>query len=297
MFSFTSENISNQLSGHNIRITELKKSSLDMSHPQHQMLHLPKVRMLSRGGRATPSGLRITNKEIANRSRACAHAGYECWSTVLAGRQYCAAHILQDSTAPYVQCAHSFANGERCPAPAPANSDQRDSPLCFEHARAALLSRQRAAAPPPPVISTETLLNQLQHYVNDSEGESVTLGPGGTCRYTLASSDTEDAPIEDSPLWRAGVFTAEEAVSETKTALCALQSAYLHQMDRLKHLLQTARLQYLRSLKQEKEQYSLCALQSAYLHQMDRLKHLLQTARLQYLRSLKQEKEQYCKYF
>ncbi|XP_075988281.1 KAT8 regulatory NSL complex subunit dim gamma-tubulin 1 isoform X2 [Anticarsia gemmatalis] len=309
-----------------------------MSQPPRQAIHLPKVRMLSRGGRLS-SGLRITNvksikppdpeivkkqekerlraevqDEIVSRSRTCAYKGYECTLPVLSGRQYCYKHILRDPTAPYRQCAHIYNNGDRCQNPAPDEQrDPRDPGLCFEHARAVLRARQRSAAPPRPVITTETLLNQLQHYVkperprttscassvsvvsdpaepepltpqhvdpykqvdaaamnaaysssimeyescSDSDADSVLLGAGGDCRAEDVDdmSDAEDAPCEQHSLWRAGVFTAEEAICEAKNMLRVLQSAYLKQMDRLRVLLQTARLQYLRNLKAEKEQY------------------------------------------
>ncbi|CAH2084164.1 unnamed protein product [Euphydryas editha] len=305
-----------------------------MTEPR-KVIHLQKVRMLSRGARS--SSIRITNvktikppdpelvkkqeeeqlraqlqKEIVSRSRTCAHRAYECTLPVVGGRAYCARHILDDSTAPYKQCAHVAPSGSRCNLPAPID---RDPGLCFEHARAALHARQRSAAPPPPVTTPESLLNQLQHYVrpertrttscastvsvvsepseqdqvpthavdpfkeidatavnasvsasimeyastSDSECDSVTLGPSGDCRHR-DPSDNEEAPCESQPLWKAGVFTAEEAVTEAKNVLRSLQSAYIRQMGRLKTLLQTARLQYVRSLRTEKEQY--CSINS-----------------------------------
>ncbi|KAJ8704610.1 hypothetical protein PYW07_011798 [Mythimna separata] len=317
-----------------------------MSQPPRKVIHLPKVRMLSRGGRMSSSGLRITNvksikppdpetvkkqeedalraqlqKEIVSRSRVCAYKSYECPLPVISGRQHCYRHIVRDPTAPYRQCAHTYGNGERCTMPAPSESrDHRDPGLCFEHARAALYARQRSAAAPPPVTTTESLLNQLQHYVkperprttscassvsvvsdpgeqeqlepqavdpfkqidatainnayttslmecascSDSDGESVTLGPDGDCRAGEHEdlSDTEDAPCEEIPLWRAGVYTAEEAVSVARTAMKYLQTAYIKQMSRLRVLLQTARLLYLRELKAEREQYCSINAQS-----------------------------------
>ncbi|XP_068621906.1 KAT8 regulatory NSL complex subunit 2 isoform X2 [Battus philenor] len=316
----------------------------DTSQQSHQVLHLPKVRMLSRG-RGSSSSIRITNvksiklpdpeiikkqeeeklraqlqKEIMSRSRSCAYRGYKCHLPVLSGRQHCARHILHEPGAPYKQCIHTYAAGQRCNKPAPLsnNSQSRDAGLCFEHARAALQARQRSAAPPPPVTTTETLLNQLQHYVrpervrttscassvsvvsdptepeqvaphavdpfkqidatavnaaysasimecasaSDSECDSVTLGPEGDCRAVHEDqlSDAEEAPCESQPLWRAGVYTAEEAVSEAKTVLKSLQSAYLRQMGRLQSMLLSARFQYVKSIKGEKEQY--CSINS-----------------------------------
>ncbi|XP_048001935.1 KAT8 regulatory NSL complex subunit 2 isoform X2 [Leguminivora glycinivorella] len=86
---------------------------------------------------------------------------------------------------------------------------------------------------------------------SDSDADSLTAGP----EYEDALSDYEDSTVEDSPLWRAGIYTAEEAVSEAKNALMSLQSAYIRQMSHLRCLLQTARLKYLRELKTEKELY------------------------------------------
>ncbi|CAG9794469.1 unnamed protein product [Diatraea saccharalis] len=94
----------------------------------------------------------------------------------------------------------------------------------------------------------------------DSDADSVTLGPGGSCRETGPIEHCEEAPCEEGPLWRAGVYTAEEAVWCAKNSLRSLQSLYVKQMGRLKVLLQMARAQYIKSLKAEKEQY--CSINS-----------------------------------
>ncbi|XP_014364020.2 KAT8 regulatory NSL complex subunit 2 isoform X1 [Papilio machaon] len=341
MFSIIEPNMKNS-GNHNIRINEYKPVEISemTSQDTNKVLQYPKPRMLSRG-RGSASTIRITNvksikppdndvikkqeeeklraqlqKEIMSRSRSCAYRGYVCQLAVLSGRQHCARHILHEPGAPYKQCVHTYAGGQRCNKPAPippATTQSRDAGLCFEHARAALYSRQRSAAPPPPVTTTETLLNQLQHYIrpertrttscassvsvvsepcepdlispnavdpfkqidatavnasysssimecasaSESDCDSVTLGPDGDCRAVHEDnlSDAEEAPCESQPLWRAGVYTAEEAVSETKTVLKSLQSAYIRQMGRLRILLQSARYQYIKSLKAEREQY------------------------------------------
>ncbi|CAH0716882.1 unnamed protein product, partial [Brenthis ino] len=330
MYSIKKENV-DHLQTHNIRISELNSSpEKNMSQPR-KVIHLQKVRMLSRGGRS--SSIRITNvksikppdpelvkkqeeerlrlqlqKEIVSRARTCAHRAYECTLPVVGGRTYCARHILDDATAPYKQCAYvASSTGVRCSFPAPA---EREQGLCFEHARAALHARQRAAAPPPPVTTTETLLNQLQHYIrpertrttscassvsvvsdpsdqeqisphavdpfkeidatavnaamsatimeyasaSDSECDSITI-----CQED-GSSDTEDAPCESQPLWKAGVYTAEEAVSSARGALRALQAAYARQMARLRVLLAVARARYVRELRAERDLY--CSIDS-----------------------------------
>ncbi|KAJ2939373.1 hypothetical protein O0L34_g13468 [Tuta absoluta] len=87
---------------------------------------------------------------------------------------------------------------------------------------------------------------------SDSEADSVTISagdPGGDM------SDAEDAPAEEMPLWRAGVYTAEEAVLSALSALRALQAAYTSQAARLQHRLHGARAPYLRALKHERELY------------------------------------------
>ncbi|XP_048477937.1 KAT8 regulatory NSL complex subunit 2 isoform X1 [Plutella xylostella] len=347
MFSIKNENIDEQLfARHNIRVSQLDPTTSMAQQAQNskKLIHLPKVRMLSRG-RPPSSGVRITNvksikppdpetakkqeedklrkkvhKEIEARSKSCANKSYECLLPVVTGREYCAEHILQDPTAPYKQCSHTYNNDKRCPLPAPAQqlSDRRDQGLCFEHARAAMAARQRAAAPPKPVASTETLLNQLQHYIkpertrtlscassvsvvsdpaeqeqlpaavdpfkqmdavavnnkwcasimecasaSESDADSVTLGRDGDCRGGV---DEDEDSVDDEPdhpayaLKRAGVFTAEEAVTEAKNCLQLLQSAYTRQMRRLRALLHQARYDYLKALKTERE--TCCSINS-----------------------------------
>ncbi|CAG9573703.1 unnamed protein product [Danaus chrysippus] len=293
---------------------------------QHKIIHLPKVRMLNRGRPA----IRITNvksvkpdpefikrqeeerlraqlqQEIVSRSRTCSYHAYECTLPVVGGRMYCVRHILSDPTAPYKQCAHVSASGNRCTQPAPID---RDPGVCFDHARSSLCRRMRAAAPPPAVDTTETLLHRLQHYVRPertrttscassvsvvsepSEQEVAThavdpfkeidavsvnasvstalmecaSGSDSDCDSVVITterepSDTEDAPCEDGPLWKAGVYTAEEAVSEANNVLKSLQSLYIKQMGRLRTQLETARLKYIKALRTEKEHY--CSINS-----------------------------------
>lgn len=330
MFPIKRANV-DHLQSHNIRVSDLNsEDKINMSQPR-KVIHLQKVRMLSRGGRSSAPSIKITNvksikppdpemvrkqeeeklrqqlqKEIVLRARTCAHKGYDCTLPVVGGRAYCARHILDDSTAPYKQCAHLSPSGVRCSMPAPI---EREHGLCFEHARAALHARQHSTAPPPPVTTTETLLNQLQHYVrpertrttscassvsvvsdpaeeqisphavdpfkeidatavnasmstsimeyasaSDSDADSVVVTEGDVL------SDTEDAPCESQPLWRAGVLTAEEAVTTARGVLLALHAAYRRQAGRLRHHLRGARSKYLRDLRAEREMY--CSINS-----------------------------------
>ncbi|GBP85428.1 KAT8 regulatory NSL complex subunit 2 [Eumeta japonica] len=134
------------------------------------------------------------HKEIKWRSRVCAHRGYECTLPVVCGREYCPRHILEDPTAPYKQCLHTYSNGERCPLPAPApqntvHDNRKDQGLCFEHARAAMSARQRSGAPPPPVTTVETILHQLQHYVRPERPRTT------SCASAVSVvSDPDDGP-------------------------------------------------------------------------------------------------------
>lgn len=93
---------------------------------------------------------------------------------------------------------------------------------------------------------------------SDSDADSITMGRGGNCRCeNLSDIEFDDLP---QPLRYAGVYTAEEAVTEAKNTLKLLQDAYKRQMVRLRLLLQNSRGQYLRSLRTEKEQY--CSINS-----------------------------------
>ncbi|XP_059058968.1 KAT8 regulatory NSL complex subunit 2 [Achroia grisella] len=192
-----------------------------MSQQPRKMIHLPKVRMLSRGGRPS-SGIRITQvksikppdpemvkkteeeilraqlqQEIVSRSRMCAYKGYECTLPVLTGRQYCYEHILKDPTAPYRQCTHTSNNGDRCQLPAPLEQrDHRDQSLCYEHARLALQARLRSAAPPPPVATAETLLHQLQHYVRPERTRTTSCASA----VSVVSDPADSEPLASTPV-------------------------------------------------------------------------------------------------
>lgn len=59
-------------------------------------------------------------------SQSCAYTSYECTQSCLEGYAYCAKHILEDSHAPYKQCAFVYnTNGRKCQNPAP-KLDKRD---------------------------------------------------------------------------------------------------------------------------------------------------------------------------
>lgn len=56
----------------------------------------------------------------------CLYASYECTQPCLEGYNYCAKHILEDSTAPFKQCGFVYnTNGRKCQNPAP-KLDRRD---------------------------------------------------------------------------------------------------------------------------------------------------------------------------
>ncbi|KAL0859227.1 hypothetical protein ABMA27_011040 [Loxostege sticticalis] len=306
MFRFRSENYS-YLNAHNIRITEFNPTIPTMSNPPRKVIHLPKVRMLSRSGRAPPAqGLRITNvksikppdpgalkkqeedklraqlqQEIVSRSRSCAYKGYECTLPVMSGRQYCGRHILKDPTAPYKPCAHTYSNGDRCQQPAPDQREHRDQGLCFEHARASLHARQRSAAPPPPATTTETLLHQLQHYVRPERPRTTSCASSVS---VVSDHDQQDqgVPSAVDPFKQIDA-TAVNAQYSASIMECASAS------DSDCDSVTLGPEGTVRECDSESDEAP-----SAYTRQLGRLRVLLQAHRSQYLKALKAEKETYC---
>lgn len=56
----------------------------------------------------------------------CLYTSYECTQPCLEGYMYCSKHILEDTNAPYKQCAFVYnTNGKKCQNPA-LKLDRRD---------------------------------------------------------------------------------------------------------------------------------------------------------------------------
>ena len=71
-----------------------------------------------------PTATIITKR--SKQAQSCLYASYECTQSSLEGYSYCAKHILEDSNAPYKQCAFVYnTNGRKCQNPAP-KLDRRD---------------------------------------------------------------------------------------------------------------------------------------------------------------------------
>lgn len=120
--------------------------------------------------------------EIENKTRACAHAAYQCSGTRLEGFKFCLLHILQDPQAPYTNCAYTFPlSGHRCHLAAPRHDRTKNkhfSNFCFEHSRLSQRTKTRAVAGKMQRPDTvEGHLGDLTHYVRlqktENEDEEV----------------------------------------------------------------------------------------------------------------------------
>lgn len=117
----------------------------------------------------------LLHEEIENKTKACAHPGYQCSVTRLDGHKYCIQHILQDKQAPYTNCAYSFPlSGHRCPLAAPRQKNNKHfSNYCFEHSRLIQLTKTRGMAGRMQRPDTvEAHLGSLTHYVRIQKGDN-----------------------------------------------------------------------------------------------------------------------------
>jgi len=82
------------------------------------MFRIPKTTM--------PASTATIIMKRPKQAQSCLYASYECTQSCLEGYSYCAKHILEDSSAPYKQCAFVYnTNGRKCQNPA-AKLDRRD---------------------------------------------------------------------------------------------------------------------------------------------------------------------------
>lgn len=194
----------------------------------------------------------------------CNYMHRVCLQTRIDGYEYCMRHILEDKTAPFRQCAYTHAqSGRRCAYAAP-KTDKRES-LCQFHARKALQHRRSSGKKQHLVETPQKVIEALEHYCRDpqhsvdqsdtarntvkfydveSDEEQITIGD---VRPLDGDSDADSVDNEtEDPLRHAGAFTVEEASSITRDKLVRLQSLYLEQFKRLKHVLREKRREYLR---------------------------------------------------
>lgn len=196
----------------------------------------------------------------------CNYMHRVCLQARIDGYEYCMRHILEDKTAPFRQCAYTHAqSGRRCAYAAP-KTDKRES-LCHFHARKALQHRRSSGKKQHLVETPQKVLESLEHYCRDpqhsvdqsdtarntvkfydveSDEEPPTFADSRPSVGADSDADSLDDDVDD-PLRHAGVFTVEEAAAVTREKLVRLQTLYLEQFKRLKHVLALKRAEYLRN--------------------------------------------------
>ncbi|WAR05797.1 KANL2-like protein [Mya arenaria] len=211
----------------------------------------------------------------------CMYNHRVCMQNRLEGYEYCLKHILEDKNAPFKQCSYvSSKSSKRCTAASP-KSDRKDG-YCVEHARRALLLRQRNSRKKRPKESPEMLLEGLDHHLAQGRGYFTDMGdsrrhPSVASKaldYASSSDSDAETPVVDQawrgdgdsdaesidseledPLKHAGVYTAEEVALVMRDKLIRLQSLYIEQFKRLQHVMKERRRKYLHSVDKEREQF------------------------------------------
>lgn len=258
--------------------------------------------------------------EIEKKSKACAYTIYECTLPRLEQYDYCKQHILQDSCAPYTQCAFFYtSNGKRCQEPAPNNKKDYGTNYCFEHSRLTQLTKTKSTIGKyTPIETTETLLHNLSHHVkvDKAKQQQYQLSNCSAFKITVHEDDEEEdvdivtpsvdpyididvAAINDSA--RVVLDYASDSSTEEDVATVG-NTWYGHDIDNsdnesvdsqnedlLKHAgIYTA--EEATMITKEK----LIRLQALYIDQSHRLQHVLKEKRRRYLHDLRREREQYC---
>ncbi|XP_055538669.1 KAT8 regulatory NSL complex subunit 2 [Wyeomyia smithii] len=261
--------------------------------------------------------------EIEKKSKACSNITYECTLPRLEQYNYCKRHILQDSRAPYKQCAFFYAlNGKRCLEPAPKYDNKKDygTNYCFEHSRLTQLTKTKSTiGKHTPLETTETLMNSLVHHVKVDKAKQQQQQQLTNCSSLKITvhEDDEDGDVDvvtpsvdpfvdidvtainDSA--RVVLDYASDSSSEDEATTVANtwrgfemdnsdnESVDSQNEDLLKHAgIYTAEEATL--ITKEK----LIRLQTLYIDQFHRLQHVLKEKRRQYLHELRREREQYC---
>ena len=136
------------------------------------------------------------HQEIEKKTKACSNTSYDCTMPRMDSYDYCKKHILQDSRAPFKQCAFFYqSNGKRCPEPAPKyDNNKRDygTMYCFEHSRWSQLSKTKASIGKcKPVETTETLLHGLSHHMKLDKAKQV-----ATSMRISVHDDDDDSDVD-----------------------------------------------------------------------------------------------------
>lgn len=259
--------------------------------------------------------------EIEKKSKACSNTAYECALPRLEHYNYCKRHILQDTRAPFKQCAFFFSsNGKRCLEPAPKHDNKKDygTNYCFEHSRLTQLTKTKSTIGKyTPVETTETLLHNLAHHVKvDKAKQQQQLANCSALKITVHEDDEDGdvdvvtpsvdpyvdidvAAINDSA--RIVLDYASDSSSDEEATTIGNtwrgydmdnsdnESVDSQTEDLLKHAgIYTA--EEATMITKEK----LIRLQALYIDQFHRLQHVLKEKRRKYLHELRREREQYC---
>ncbi|CAL1533944.1 unnamed protein product [Lymnaea stagnalis] len=231
----------------------------------------------------------------------CKYTHRICMQNAVDGYEFCIRHILEDKAAPFKQCSYMTKSGRRCPTAAP--KQERKDGYCAEHAKKALLARQRLSRKRRPKESTESLLEELvlmnsgsadAHNNENRRGKTHSDSIASKALEYASSSDSEiEAPLVEKA-WRddgdsdaesidsdqedmlkyAGIYTTEEVAQILRDKLIRLQALYIDQFKRLKHVLFSKRREYLQVYKSERETLGSIKLYKKDPHQRERYNKL-----------------------
>nr|XP_029735167.1 KAT8 regulatory NSL complex subunit 2-like isoform X1 [Aedes albopictus] len=270
--------------------------------------------------------------EIEKKSKACSNQSYECTLPRLEQYNFCKRHILQDSRAPYKQCAFFFAsNGKRCLEPAPKYDNKKDygTNYCFEHSRLTQLTKTKSTIGKyTPLETTETLLHNLAHHVKvdkakQSQQQQHHQHQLANCSSSSAALkitvhedeeegdvdvvtpsvdpfvDIDVATINDSA--RVVLDYASDSSTDEDAALVGntwrgydMDNSDNESVDsQNEDLLKHAGI-YTAEEATMITKEKLIRLQTLYIDQFHRLQHVLKEKRRKYLNDIRREREQYC---
>lgn len=213
----------------------------------------------------------------------CSYSHRTCTHNKYPGYEFCLRHILEDKNAPFKQCEfNSSKSGKKCINAATKSDKKGSHRYCLDHARKAIILRQKAHLKRKPAETADNLLEDLDHF-------KLVAGPDGVLEHQrqqavgdnvasraldyASSSDSDlESPLVDQawrgdgdsdaesidsdqedPLKHAGVYTAEEVALIMRDKLIRLQSLYIDQFKRLQHVMKEKRRKYLQTSKQERE--------------------------------------------